>query len=130
MIVSERVSERMLDLGMTQSELARRVGVKQPTIYKLLRTSKKGSTHLHKIARELGTTPAYLSGETDDPFEDAPAPPVLSCEEMEWVELFRRMDDGQRAAALTLLRPLVDPSPAPHPTMHKQGSFAMRKETT
>jgi hypothetical protein len=31
--------------------------------------------HLHRIARELGTTPAYLTGETDDPSEGAlPAP--------------------------------------------------------
>ena len=62
--------------GLSQSELARRVGVSQPTIYKLLRRSKKGSTHLHRIARELGTTPAYLEGEIDDPLEGAIPPPA------------------------------------------------------
>jgi transcriptional regulator with XRE-family HTH domain len=63
-------------LGISQSELARRVGVAQPTIYKLLHSAKKGSTKLHLIARELQTTPAYLSGETDDPDLNAPpAPP-------------------------------------------------------
>ncbi|WP_416366515.1 helix-turn-helix domain-containing protein [Sphingomonas aurantiaca] len=61
-------------LGISQSELARRVGVAQPTIYKLLHSAKKGSTKLHLIARELRTTPAYLSGETDNPEEDAPLP--------------------------------------------------------
>jgi transcriptional regulator with XRE-family HTH domain len=75
MIVSTRVEERMKAAGLSQSELARRVGVSQPTIYKLLRQSKKGSTHLHKIARELGTTPAYLAGEVDDPDENAPPLP-------------------------------------------------------
>lgn len=74
MIVSERVRERMDRLGISQSELARRVGVAQPTIYKLLHSAKKGSTKLHLIARELRTTPAYLSGETDNPEEDAPLP--------------------------------------------------------
>ncbi len=74
MIVSSRVEERMNAAGLSQSELARRVGVSQPTIYKLLRQSKKGSTHLHRIARELGTTPEYLSGEIDDPDLDAPPP--------------------------------------------------------
>ncbi len=78
MILSERVEARMKAAGLSQSELARRVGVSQPTIYKLLRRSKKGSTHLHKIARELGTTPAYLAGETDDPDEGAPPPPPPS----------------------------------------------------
>lgn len=79
MIVSERVQERMTRLGLSQSELARRVGVTQPTIYKLLKTSKKGSTHLHRIARVLETTAAYLSGEIDDPTSDAPppTPPVV-----------------------------------------------------
>lgn len=74
MIVSERVRDRMDKMGLTQSELARRVGVAQPTIYKLLNSAKKGSTKLHLIARELRTTPAYLSGETDDPDLDAPPP--------------------------------------------------------
>ncbi|RXD05546.1 XRE family transcriptional regulator [Sphingomonas sp. UV9] len=74
MIVSERVRERMVEVGLSQSELARRVGVAQPTIYKLLHTAKKGSTKLHLIARELRTTPAYLSGETDDPDLNAPPP--------------------------------------------------------
>ncbi len=75
MIVGERVQQRMEELGLSQSELARRVGVAQPTIYQLIHRSKKGSTHLHRIARELGTTPAYLTGETDDPDENAPPPP-------------------------------------------------------
>ena len=61
-------------LSLNQSELARRVGVAQPTIYKLIRANKIGSKHLHKIARELQTTPAFLEGETDDP--DAGAPPL------------------------------------------------------
>ena len=61
-------------LGLGQSELARRVGVAQPTIDKLIRSNKMGSKYLHKIARELGTSPAYLTGETDDPHEGAPPP--------------------------------------------------------
>lgn len=60
---------------LTQSELARRVGVSQASIYRLVAGDAYGSKHLHKIARELGTTPAYLSGETDDPDEGAPPPP-------------------------------------------------------
>ncbi|MFZ3485307.1 helix-turn-helix domain-containing protein [Sphingomonas sp. 3-13AW] len=74
MILGERVRERMEAAGLSQAELARRVGVAQPTIFKLIHSNKKGSVHLHRIARELGTTPAYLSGETDDPDQDAPPP--------------------------------------------------------
>jgi transcriptional regulator with XRE-family HTH domain len=107
MIVSERVSERMQRLGLSQSELARRVGVAQPTIYKLLRSSKKGSTHLHQIARELQTTPAYLSGEVDDPEANAPPPPVLDHDELAWVEYWRALDSDGRDAMVRVVRLLT-----------------------
>lgn len=57
----------MLNVGISQSELARRVGVSQATIWKLTKEPAQGSKHIHKIARELGTSPEYLMGETDDP---------------------------------------------------------------
>lgn len=60
--------------GLSQSELARRVGVSQGTIAHLISGRSSGSTHLHKIARVLGTTPAYLTGETDDATEGALPP--------------------------------------------------------
>ena len=65
----------MAHRALSQSELARRVGVSQATIFKLLTGESYGSKHLHRIARELETTPAYLEGETDDPAPDAPPPP-------------------------------------------------------
>jgi phage repressor protein C with HTH and peptisase S24 domain len=76
MILGERIKARMSALGISQGELARRVGIKQPSIHALVSgENKRGSAHLHRIARELGTTPAYLSGETDDATEGAlPAP--------------------------------------------------------
>lgn len=75
MIVPERLKELMELRGLSQSELGRRVGVSQATIYKLLVGESFGTRHLHKIARELLTTPAYLAGEIDDPDEGAPPPP-------------------------------------------------------
>lgn len=59
---------------MSQSELARRVGLRQSTINGLIRGEQRSSTHLHKIARVLQTTPAHLEGETDDPDAGAPTP--------------------------------------------------------
>lgn len=63
-------------LGLSQSELGRRVGISQTSVYKLLVGSASGSKHLHVIARALGTTPAYLSDETDDPSEGATPTPT------------------------------------------------------
>lgn len=93
-------------LGLSQAELARRVGVRQPTIFKLTSGGGYGSKHLHRIARELGTTPAYLSGETDDPEEGAPPAPELNHEERELVECARGMSAPNRAALMQLARAL------------------------
>lgn len=75
MTLGERIEERMRAAGLSQAELARRVGLSQPSVYALLRKNKTGSRNLHSIARELGTSTAYLEGETDDPEAGAlPAP--------------------------------------------------------
>lgn len=67
MFRGDRLEELLEKRGISQSELARRVGVSQTSIWKLTKEAKQGSKHLHKIARELGTTPEYLTGETDNP---------------------------------------------------------------
>ena len=69
MTVGSRVQERMDKMGLSQAELARRVKVSQPTINALVHGNNATSKHLHRIAAELGTSPAWLAGETDD---DAP----------------------------------------------------------
>lgn len=76
MINAERVAARMKEMGFSQSSLAREVGVSQATIGKIVTGQSLGSTYLHKIARLLQTTTAYLEGEVDDPREDAFIPPT------------------------------------------------------
>jgi transcriptional regulator with XRE-family HTH domain len=75
MFDGDRLRNLMATRGLSQSELARRVGVSQTTIAKLVAGRGYGSKHLHLIARELRTTPAFLTGEIDDPEENAPPPP-------------------------------------------------------
>ena len=79
MFRGDRLEALIKARGISQSELARRVGVSQATIWKLIHEPSQGSKHLHKIARELGTTAGYLMGEIDDPSEGAqPMPqPVM-----------------------------------------------------
>lgn len=71
MALSDRLVQRMRKLGLSQSELARRVRVSQPTIQAITSGETQNSRHLAKIAIELETTPAWLMGETDDPTEGA-----------------------------------------------------------
>lgn len=70
--LGDRIGERLQALGISQAELARRVKIAQPTINALIRGNSTGSKHLHRIAAELETSPAYLAGESDDPTPVAP----------------------------------------------------------
>lgn len=83
-MIGERLAILLEDRGWSQAELARRVGVTPQSIGKLARGESHGSRHLHRIAAVLGTSPAYLLGETDIaqnahagdkhvPFKHAPA---------------------------------------------------------
>lgn len=67
MIVPDRLNERADAAGLSQAELARRVGTSQATIWKLANGQNTSSKFLFKIARELQTSPDYLLGESDDP---------------------------------------------------------------
>lgn len=67
MILADRLTQRMEECRVSQSELARMVGISQSAIWKLTSGGGQGSKHLHKIASVLRTTPEYLLGETDDP---------------------------------------------------------------
>jgi phage repressor protein C with HTH and peptisase S24 domain len=73
--LGQRITDRLGKLKLSQAELARRVGISQPTINALIHGNNTTSKHLHRIAAELETSPAWLAGETDD---DAPVSVALS----------------------------------------------------
>ena len=73
MTVGERIDALLREKGWSQAQLGKRVGVSTQAIWKLVSGNGQGSKHLHKIARELGTTPEYLTGETDNPAADRTA---------------------------------------------------------
>lgn len=75
--VGARIDERLKKLKLSQAELARRVRISQPTINALIHGNNTTSKHLHRIAAELGTSPAWLAGETDEDAPVAVAPSAL-----------------------------------------------------
>ena len=120
MIHSGRLRDALNAQRISQSELARRVGVTQQTIYKLVSGTTYGSKHIHKIARELDTTPAYLMGETDDPHADLPAPPDLDSDERLLIEAFSHLAPADRRALLQIARSMAGGA-QPSGTVHGQG---------
>lgn len=102
---------------MSQAALARRVGLRQSTVNGIIRGEQRSSTKLHEIARELHTTPAYLSGETDDPQSHAPDID-LDSEEREWLDQIRSLSQRDRDAVFQLIRSLIGPRDGG--TIHQQ----------
>ena len=107
-----RLIQLIQQAGLTHAELARRVGVKQPTITRLTTGEQGGSKHIHKIARELRTTPAYLTGETDDVAGDV-TEVLLTSQEREMLDLMRAIPEKDRAAILHIARTIAHSFPPP-----------------
>lgn len=66
-IQPERLRDAMARAAVNQSQLADAVGLKQPSIGRLLSGETKTSRALNEIAAYLETTPQYLVGASDDP---------------------------------------------------------------
>lgn len=64
---SERLSAAIAAVGLSQAELGKRVGLSQGAIQQLQSGRTKMTGKLAAIGRELGVSPKWLSGETDDP---------------------------------------------------------------
>lgn len=54
-------------VGLNQSQLAKKVGLKQPSIGRLISGETRESGKLMELALAVRTTPDYLVGATDDP---------------------------------------------------------------
>lgn len=77
MSLGQRIEERRVLIGISQAELARRVGIGQSTMNSLINGDSRTSRSITRIAKELRTSPDYLMGETDDPDENAWVPPSV-----------------------------------------------------
>ena len=105
MSLGSRIAGRLAKLGLTQAELARRSGAPQTTVNSLIKGNSRSTPHLVRIARALETTPAYLTGETDDDSIDA-VDLAYSPQDREWIDLLHDLDRVSREAVLQLARTL------------------------
>ncbi len=66
-IIGSRLEERMRAAGLNQTQLANAVGVKQPSIGRLISGETKETGKLLELARAVNSTAEYLTGAVDDP---------------------------------------------------------------
>lgn len=66
-VIADRIKWLIKERGTTQSAVADAIGLKQPSVGRLVSGETKNTGKLHELARALRTTPEFLVGETDDP---------------------------------------------------------------
>lgn len=68
-IIGNRIKDRRLELGMSQAELAKRIGAKHQTTISKIEVEKRGVPlkYLKPLAEALQTTQEYLLGEIVSP---------------------------------------------------------------
>jgi transcriptional regulator with XRE-family HTH domain len=106
-MIGDRIKRRLRELGISQAELARRVGLHQSTINGIIRGNQRSSTHLHMIARELETSTAFLTGETDDPSIDA-SELALDRQDRLVLDLFNHLEPADKKAVLQIMQSITD----------------------
>ena len=92
-------------LGMTQEELATRMGYKsKSTINKIeMGINDIPQSKIVKFAEVLGTTPAHLMGWEDNEEEKSPEEMELSEGEKMWLELYNRLSDETRKVFINMM---------------------------
>ena len=75
MAIGERIKQRRLELGLSQEELANRLGNKSRASVSTVENNKEDLTtdRIRKYAEALETTPAYLMG-----WDDAEEHPIIN----------------------------------------------------
>lgn len=71
--IGKRVKERREELGISQTVLAKRIGVSGPSLSQLESGKIKRSRRMAKLASVLKVTPEWLEGTSD---EKPPVPPA------------------------------------------------------
>lgn len=77
MLLYERIKSRREELGLSQEELAHRIGYKDRSSIAKIESGVNDITQskIKAIADALNTTPSYLMGWEESPSADIPTPP-------------------------------------------------------
>lgn len=129
MYIGQRVRSARKAAGLTQKELAEKVGIRQSTISELEKGESRATTHIAKIAHACGVTVQYLEGLSDQMREPGSSlnahhgsvdivryvPEISLVQAGEWTEVGMQLDTA-------------DAVHWPCPVKCSAGTFALRVE--
>lgn len=97
MTIGERIKQRRLELGLSQEELAKRLGNKSRASVCTVEKDREDLTtdRIRKYAEALETTPSFLMGWEDEP-DDSELKNIY--------EMYQKASPEVRSAVETLLR--------------------------
>ncbi len=106
MAIGDRIAERRKALGLTQDELALKMGYKSKAAISKIETNVNDITQstVVKFAEVLDTSINYLMGWDDE----KPAPKTENELDEEFIRLWRRLTPEQAERELAYLRSLAD----------------------
>lgn len=82
----ERLRKARKDAGLTQTELAVKVGIKQPTLSAIETGESQGTTYLVELANALSVNPSWLAGSSNDMAPLSPSTPPQTLLRIEGLE--------------------------------------------
>jgi len=107
---SNRIRQRRLQLGMSQEDLAFKVGTSQKQISRYERDASDFTGRvLSKLADALETTADYILGITDNPDREV-TEDNLDALETEIFELLRSQPEFERKRALLVIKAMLIPN--------------------
>ena len=106
MTIGQRIQKRREELGMTQEELAHKIGYKsKSSINKIeLDIQQLKQIKIKEIAEALQTTPDYIMGwDKDEDIKPKPGPVVLTDEELRILNAYRAASGDTKNAVAAVL---------------------------
>jgi len=131
MYIGKRVNLARKRAGMTQKELAEKVGIRQSTLSELEQGKSRSTVHLASIARACGVTVQYLEGLTDQPESEGEGVPSAAMARS--VDIVRYVPELSyvQAGEWTEIGSVLDVADANHwpcPVKCGPNTFALRVE--
>lgn len=103
MTIGERIKNRRIEMGLTQTELAQKIGFKTKTAICKIETDDRElrQSKIKPIAEALDTTVEYIMGWTDEEPK-----PTMNKEQREIIEGYDRLSEADKKLVRDMIKTL------------------------